>query len=73
MAESYLRDQKRMLPCAAHLSGQYGVDGYYVGVPVVIGGNGVERIAEISLNADEQAAFDKSVAAVKGLCAAISL
>ena len=73
MAESYLRDQKRVLPCAAHLSGQYGVDGFYVGVPVVIGSGGVERIVEIELDGDEQAAFDASVAAVKGLCAAIKL
>ena len=73
MAESYLRDQKRVLPCAAKLSGQYGVDGFYVGVPVVIGANGVERIAEIALNADEQTAFDNSVTAVKELCSAISV
>jgi malate dehydrogenase len=67
MAESYLKDQKRVLPCAAHLDGQYGVKGLYVGVPVVIGAGGVERIVEIALNADEKAAFDKSVGAVKGL------
>ena len=67
MAESYLKDAKRVLPCAAHLSGQYGVKDLYVGVPVVIGAGGVERIVEISLSADEQAAFDKSVGAVKGL------
>ena len=73
MAESYLKDQKRVLPCAAHLSGQYGVDGYYVGVPVVIGSGGVERVVEIELSADEKAMFDKSVAAVKGLCDGIDL
>jgi malate dehydrogenase len=73
MAESYLKDKKRVLPCAARLSGQYGVDGYYVGVPVVIGSEGVERIVEIELNADEQAMFDKSVAAVRGLCDGITL
>ncbi|NNG05852.1 MAG: malate dehydrogenase [Inquilinus sp.] len=67
MAESYLKDKKRLLPCAAYLTGQYGVDGLYVGVPVVIGAGGVERIAEIALSPDEQAMFDKSVAAVKGL------
>lgn len=67
MAESYLRDKKRVLPCAAWLDGQYGVKGLYVGVPVVIGEKGVERIVEISLNAEEKAAFDKSVGAVKGL------
>jgi len=67
MAESYLRDKKRMLPCAAYLDGQYGVKGLYVGVPVIIGAGGVERIVEIPLAADEKAAFDKSVAAVKAL------
>lgn len=67
MAEAYLKDQKRLLPCAAHLSGQYGVDGIYVGVPVIIGAGGVERIVEIELNADERAMFDHSVAAVKEL------
>ena len=67
MAESYLKDKKRLLPCAAHLTGQYGVDGIYVGVPVVIGAGGVERIVEIELTADEQAMFDNSVAAVRGL------
>jgi malate dehydrogenase len=67
MAESYLRDKKRVLPCAAHLSGQYGINDLYVGVPVVIGAKGVERIVEINLNRDEKAAFGKSVDAVKGL------
>jgi malate dehydrogenase len=69
MAESYLLDQKRVLPCAAQLTGQYGVDGLYVGVPVVLGAGGVERIVEIELNAAEKADFDKSVAAVKELVA----
>jgi malate dehydrogenase len=73
MAESYLRDQKRVLPCAAHLSGQYGIDGLYVGVPVVIGAGGVERIVEIEMNAEEKAAFDRSVAAVRSLCDAVKL
>ena len=73
MAESYLKDQKRVLPCAAHLTGQYGVDDLYVGVPVVIGAGGVERIVEIALDAQERAAFDKSVAAVRSLCAAVQL
>jgi len=68
MAESYLKDKKRVLPCAAHLTGQYGVSGLYVGVPVVIGAKGVERIVEIDLSAEEKAGFDKSVAAVKTLC-----
>jgi malate dehydrogenase len=73
MAEAYLLDQKRVLPCAAHLDGAYGVRGYYVGVPAVIGAGGVERIVEIALNADERAAFEASVAAVKSLCAAVEL
>ncbi len=67
MAESYLKDKKRLLPCAAYLSGQYGVNGLYVGVPVVIGAGGVEKIVEITLNADEKKMFDHSVGAVKGL------
>ena len=67
MAESYLLDKKRVLPCAAHLSGQYGVDGLYIGVPVVIGAKGVERIIEVKLNDEEKAMFDKSVGAVKTL------
>jgi malate dehydrogenase len=67
MAESYLLDLKRVLPCAAHLNGQYGVKGLYVGVPVVIGAKGVERIVEIQLDAAERAAFDKSVQAVRDL------
>src|SRR5689334_16174976 len=67
MAESYLRDKKRVLPCAAWLTGQYGVKDLYVGVPVVIGAKGVERIVEIALNGDEKAMFDKSVTAVRNL------
>ncbi|MCW5752584.1 MAG: malate dehydrogenase, partial [Alphaproteobacteria bacterium] len=67
MAESYLKDKRRVLPCAAHLNGEYGVKDLYVGVPVVIGAGGVERVVEIDLNADEKAMFDKSVAAVRGL------
>ncbi len=70
MAESYLKDKKRLLPCAALLTGQYGVKDTYVGVPVVIGENGVERIAEIALNDDDKAGFKKSVDAVHGLMAA---
>jgi malate dehydrogenase len=73
MAEAYLRDQKRVLPCAAYLDGAYGVSGYYVGVPVVIGAGGVERIVEIELNVEERAAFDRSVQAVRELCAAVQL
>jgi malate dehydrogenase len=70
MAESYLKDKKRVLPCAAHLSGQYGVKDMYVGVPCVIGEGGIERVIEIELNKTEQKAFDSSVAAVAGLCEA---
>jgi malate dehydrogenase len=67
MAESYLKDKKRLLPCAAYLAGQYGVDGLYVGVPVVIGAGGVEKIVEIALDPEEKKMFDHSVGAVKGL------
>jgi malate dehydrogenase len=67
MVESYLRDKKRVLPCAAWLEGQYGVRDLYVGVPVVIGAGGVERIVEIELNAGEKAEFDRSVGAVREL------
>ena len=67
MAESFLKDKKRVLPCAAYVKGAYGLDGLYVGVPVVIGAKGVERIVEIELNADEQKMFDHSVSAVKAL------
>ncbi|MFL5165749.1 MAG: malate dehydrogenase [Microvirga sp.] len=67
MAESYLRDKKRVLPCAAHLSGQYGVEGLFIGVPIVIGAGGVERIVEVAFSADEKAMFEKSVASVRGL------
>jgi malate dehydrogenase len=73
MAESYLKDQKRVLPCAAYLTGQYGVDKLYVGVPVVIGANGVERIVEIKLDKDEKKLFDTSVKAVKDLIKGIKL
>ena len=67
MDDSYLKDKKRVLPCAAYLKGEYGVKGIYVGVPVVIGAKGVERIVEIKLDAAERAMFRKSVNAVKGL------
>jgi len=70
MAESYLKDKKRVLPCAAYLSGQYGVKDMYVGVPCVIGEGGIERVIEIELNKTEQKAFDHSVGAVAGLCEA---
>ncbi len=67
MAESYLKDQRRVLPCAAYLSGQYGVRDTFVGVPVVIGANGVERVVEIAFDASEKAMFAKSIAAVQVL------
>jgi malate dehydrogenase len=67
MVESYLRDKKRVLPCAALLNGEYGVKDLYVGVPAVIGAGGIERIVEIQLNADEKAMFDKSCGAVRTL------
>jgi malate dehydrogenase len=67
MAESYLKDKKRVLPCAAYLKGEYGVKDRYIGVPVVIGAKGVERIIEIDLSKSERAMFDNSVAAVDGL------
>ncbi len=67
MAEAYLKDKKRILPCAAYVDGAYGLDGLYVGVPVVLGAGGVEKIVEIALNDDEQQMFDHSVSAVKTL------
>jgi malate dehydrogenase len=70
MAVSYLKDQKRVLPCAAYCDGEYGLGGMYVGVPTVIGAGGIEKIIDISLNSEEQAMFDKSVEAVRGLVAA---
>jgi len=70
MAEAYLKDQKRLLPCAAWVDGAYGLNGMYVGVPTILGAGGVERVVDIKLNADEQAMMDKSIDAVKGLVAA---
>ena len=70
MAEAYLKDQKRVLPCAAFVKHAYGLDGMYVGVPTVIGAGGIEKVIDIKLDKDEQAMFDKSVDAVKGLVAA---
>ena len=67
MAEAYLLDKKRVLPCAAHVDGAYGLDGLYVGVPVVLGAGGVERVVEIALDDEEKAMFDHSVAAVRAL------
>jgi malate dehydrogenase len=67
MAESYLKDQKRVLPCAAWLKGEYGVRDMFIGVPVVIGAKGVERVVKVRLNKDEQAMMAKSIASVQGL------
>ena len=67
MADSYLKDKKKLLPCAAYVDGYYNLNGLYVGVPVIIGKNGVERIVEISFNSDEKDMFDHSVSAVKQL------
>ena len=72
MAEAYLHDKKRVLPCAAYCDGQYGLDGLYVGVPVVLGSDGVERIVEIEMNGPERAMFDHSVQAVRELNEAAS-
>ena len=67
MAEAYLKDQKRLLPCAAHVDGAYGLRSMYVGVPTIIGAGGIEKVVEIKLNAAEQVMFQKSVDSVKGL------
>ena len=67
MAESYLKDQKKLLPCAAHLNGEYGVKNLYAGVPVIIGAKGVEKIEELSLNEVEKKQFEKSISAVNNL------
>jgi len=67
MAESYLRDKKRVLPCATYLNGEYGIKNLYVGVPVVIGAKGVERIVELELTSAERNEFEKSAGAVKAL------
>lgn len=73
MAESYLKDKKRVLPCAAYLTGQYGVNDLYVGAPVVIGAGGVERVVEITLNEEERIQFEQSVAAVRSLVSTIDM
>ncbi len=73
MAESYLFDKRKIMPCAAYLNGEYGVKGLYVGVPVVIGSGGVEKIVEIELNRDEQTMFNESVASVKELVDSINM
>ena len=71
MVEAIVRDKKRLIPCAAYCDKEYGVGGYYVGVPVVLGSSGVERIVELKLTESEQAAFQNSVNAVKELIAAM--
>lgn len=73
MAQSYLRDEKQLLPVAAHLTGQYGQKDIYVGVPCIIGAKGVEKIIEIDLPAEQKAQFEKSVGAVRELCGGIDL
>jgi len=65
MAESYLKDKKRILPCAAYLEGEYGIDGYYIGVPVIIGSGGVEKVLEVKLTDEEKAMLMNSLEAVK--------
>ena len=72
MVEAIVRDKKRLIPCAAYCDKEYGVGGYYVGVPVVLGTGGVERIIELELNESEQSAFRKSVDAVKELVKAMA-
>ena len=72
MVEAVVRDKKRLIPCAAYCTKEYGVGGYYVGVPVILGAGGVERIVQLRLTETEQAAFRKSVEAVKGLVEAMS-
>jgi malate dehydrogenase len=71
MIESYLKDKKRVLPAAAWLNGEYGIQGYYMGVPVVIGAGGVERVIEVRLTDEERAALDRSLEAVKKAVAEI--
>ena len=73
MAESILRDKKKVLPCAAYLEGEYGINGLYVGVPCKLGAGGLEQIIEIKLTAEEDAALKKSAEAVRELCAVIGV
>ena len=67
MAKSYLQDLKKQLPCAAYLNGEYGVKDLYVGVPVIIGSRGVEKVVELDLNPEEKDNFEKSIQAVRDL------
>ncbi|MGB8470702.1 MAG: malate dehydrogenase, partial [Candidatus Sulfotelmatobacter sp.] len=73
MVEAILKDKKKILPCAAYLQGEYGINGLYVGVPVKLGAKGIEQIIEIKLTAEEKAGLDKSAAAVKELCGVIGV
>jgi malate dehydrogenase len=73
MVEAILKDKKKILPCAAYLTGEYGIDGYYIGVPCKLGAAGLEKIIEIKLTAEEDAALKKSAEAVKELCAVIGV
>ena len=73
MVEAILKDKKKILPCAAYLQGEYGINGLYVGVPVKLGSKGIEQIIEIKLTPEEKSALDKSAAAVKELCAVINV
>ena len=67
MVEAIVKDKKRVIPCAAYCDEEYGVGGYYVGVPIVLGSGGVEKVVEIDLTEEEKAAFQNSIDAVKGL------
>jgi malate dehydrogenase len=71
MAESMLKDKKKILPCAAYLEGEYGINNLFIGVPVKLGRNGIEEIIQIKLTADEQAALNKSADTVRGLLGAL--
>src|SRR5690349_1848941 len=73
MVEAILKDKKKIMPCAAYLEGEYGIEGYYIGVPCKLGAGGLEKIIEIKLTSEEDAALKKSAAAVKELCAVIGV
>jgi malate dehydrogenase len=73
MTEAILKDKKKILPCAAYLEGEYGISGYYIGVPCKLGAAGLEQIVQIKLTPEEDAALQKSAAAVKELCAVIGV
>ncbi len=73
MVEAILKDKKKILPCAAYLQGEYGINGLYVGVPVKLGAKGIEQIIEIKLTPEEKAGLEKSAAAVKELCGVIGV